>query len=153
MKSMKRSRAITLCCALLFANSFTSLAQNKVAENNLKLGTYVASVEQTTTANSDGFTVTDSLKMRIKIISIDDNSVKAQIILNNDKGNVSGKIDSEGKLQLEGFLTNPMVRGESEFRLTATVKDNTLTKGKYLKTSKYVKSKGEFNIATLEDED
>lgn len=153
MKSMKMERSFTLVLTFLLAGSFVSPARGN--EDNLKPGTYVANVTQTTTAITDGTTVTDNLIMRIKIISIDEESnVKAQIILsNNQQGDVSGTIDSEGKLRLEGFLTHKVLPGKREFKLTAVVKDNTLTNGKYIKTSSTLKSTGEFKVAVLEEKD
>jgi hypothetical protein len=158
MKSMKMKISFTLMFAFLLAGSFTSLARGNECKRetsfvDLKPGTYVANVTQTTTALTDGTTVTDNLTMRIKIVSIDEEGkVKAQIIMsNNQRGDVSGNIDSEGKLRLEGFLTHTSLPDKREFKLTAIVKDNTLTKGEYLKTSPRLKSTGVFKVAVLEE--
>jgi hypothetical protein len=149
---MKVESAITLCIALLLSTSNVSLAKGYEYGREiyfLKLGTYVADVTQTTKARSDGTTVTDNLKMKIKVISVEGERVKAQIVLNNEKGDVSGKVDSEGKLQLTGFLTHSMLPGEQEFRLTATVNEN-LVNGEYFKEDSRTISKGEFRIAVFE---
>src|SRR5215216_4474216 len=99
MNSVKVERAIILCIALLLSTSTTYLAKGYEYGREiyfLKLGTYVAEVTQTTKARSDGTTVTDNLKMKIKIISVEGEKVKDRIVLNNQKGDVSGKVDSEG---------------------------------------------------------
>lgn len=115
----------------------------------LTLGTYIAEASQATT-NRDGFTMTDLLQIKIAIESIDkEGNVQAVIIKNMHKGNVSGRVNSEGRLQLEGSLFDPS-RNEWKINLTATVKGTTLTAGKYTATSFRVKTTGEFDKAVLE---
>lgn len=160
MKRMKAERSFTLVFTFLLAGSFISMAKGDgfkrdMSYVDLKPGTYVANVTQTTTAIVDGTTVTDDLTLRIKIIRIDEEgNVEAQIILSNrQKGDVSGTIDAEGQLRLEGVLTHTVLPDKREFKLTAVVKGNTLTNGKYIKTSSSLKSTGEFSVAVLEEND
>lgn len=131
----------------------SSEIESDLFSSSVKLnpGTYVGEASQSSTASRDGFTVTDILQISIKIESIDtEGNIKAVIDLGNNRGNVSGRVDSEGKLQLEGSLFNPFLGGSRQFYLTATVKGTSLTAGKYTSNSPGTKSTGEFNKAVLE---
>jgi hypothetical protein len=121
-----------------------------VSQTKLKLGTYKALgvVETITSGYGAGYKYTIPLK--IKIVSIDkENNVKAEFIRNNQVGRLKGRIDATGKLQLEGYLNDP-VGAEYHVFLTATV-DDVLTDGKYTMKSS-VETKGVFPTSELEDD-
>lgn len=154
MKTGKKRRAAALIFSFILASALVPHARGReraLPPPALKPGTYLADVKQTTTAISDGTTVTDKLKMRLRIVSVDEkNNVKAYVVIHNHKGDVSGSVDSEGNLRLEGVLTHTVLPGEWQFELTAVVKGDALRNGEYVKTSSRLKSKGEFKVAVLE---
>jgi hypothetical protein len=116
----------------------------------LNLGTYKALATETFKADNLP-ELQQSVTIRIKIDSIDQNgSVKAQVFRYGAKGLLKGTIDSDGRLQLEGYIVAST--GEQKITLTAALEDKTLTKGKYLVVAFSGKTNGFFNLALLEDE-
>lgn len=120
------------------------------SSTKLKLGTYRFAGAENATFSS-GISFPDSINMRIQIKSIDsDGNVKAELYRGGGKGQLKGKVDKKGSLELEGSYIDPH-RSEWNFKLKAVVKDETLVNGNYLVTRGSTESKGTFNVATLED--
>ena len=130
---------------------FAAPAMKPELKPSLKPGTYRATVSQTTTAIKTGETVEDNLKMELTVINIAKNGlVTAQMVLNREKGNLVGPLDSNGQLYLEGILRHSILAGEKIFKLQASVKGNSMIQGKYSKTSDKLRSTGHFAIAEPE---
>lgn len=114
----------------------------------LKLGIYRATARH----RFEGYNVTKTVVLTIKIKSIDRNGNVRATVSSPSEGPLNGTIDNEGNLQLEGFIirTKEDLAPKSTFSLKATVKDGTLINGKYLDVAGWYRVTGVFNIAKWE---
>lgn len=137
-------------------SSSTGNSGTASALHQLKIGTYTVQSQETLDFKNL-IPLSAPAQIQIKIRSIDpDGTVKAQFVRGDVKGDLSGTIDSDGKLLLEGFLFN-YSRREFKIKLVALSKDGSLTKGKYVADSSILKIIAEFSGSTFsnpkEDED
>lgn len=120
------------------------------SSTKLKLGTY--KIVATQTGEFNGIPLTETITLKIKIESVDANGdVKARLYKSGGEGRLKGRVESNGLLQLEGFYVSGL-NNEWNFKMKATVEDDTLINGKFLDVTRYVEVKGTFNIGTLQEE-
>jgi len=145
-----------LCWAaavVVAAASFPGWAEAppKADRPDLQLGTYVGQVHQTATAKTDGTTVEDELPFRLTILRIEtDGRVQARVVIQRHSGDLSGTVDPQDRLHLEGTLTHSVLSGKWEFKLDALAEEERLLEGTYTKDSPNIASKGTFAVARLE---
>jgi hypothetical protein len=126
----------------------------KGSSTKLKLGIYRASAQESGPVCYGSHPIKTTATLNIKIESIDrDGNVRATAI-SPGKGTLKGKIDDNGNLQLEGFIISKSIIAQSEYKLSlkATVEDDTLTNGKYIRTGTCNEIKGKFNRAIWEED-
>jgi len=123
----------------------------KADRSDLQVGTYVGQVHQTATAKTDGTTVEDELPFRLTILRIAaDGRVQARVAIQRHSGDLSGTVDAQNRLHLEGTLTHSVLPGKWEFKLDALAREETLLDGTYTKESPNIRSKGTLAVARLE---
>jgi tetratricopeptide (TPR) repeat protein len=152
------NRACTYAAEYCSPKTSSSTTHSRVAsaQTQLKIGTYT-SQSQERHDFKNLIPLSAPAHIQIKIRSLDpDGTAKTQFVRGDLKGDLSGTIDSEGKLLLEGFLFD-YSRREFKTKLVAIVKDGTFTKGRYVADSSNLKVIGEFSGSTFsnpnEDED
>lgn len=118
------------------------------SSTKLKIGTYKVK------AITERFG--ERITFKIKIESVGTNcEVKARVYKNDDEGELKGRVDSSGQLRLEGVIIHVwkgLGKGESIFKLKATVEDDTLINGSYREEWGDKEWGGTFDKGVLEEE-
>lgn len=145
----------TLAVAFILIGCIATFGQKN--EEKLKIGVYLADALEKAESDSFGSSYGESsYKFKIEIKSIDGSgNVKAEFRGSGGRnGKLSGKLDATGNLQLEGNLVTSD-KTIWETKIKATVKDDSLTDGKYiLRNSRGFRIVGRFKVAIIiEDED
>ena len=103
------------------------------SSSGLKIGTYTIRAKQTW--KSYGVDSSEWVTVKLRIESIDRNGeVKAHSTLGFAQGQLKGRVDENGVLELAG-ITGSEAIGYSRFTIKATVEGDSLVNGTYLKAA------------------
>ena len=120
------------------------------SSSGLKIGTYTIRAKQSW--KSYGVDSEEWVTVKLRIESIDRNGeVKAHSTLGFAQGQLKGKVDENGVLELTGITGSESI-GYSRFTIRATVEEDSLVNGTYLKAAGNYGSevRGVFNSASWE---
>ena len=121
---------------------------NSSSSEILKTGNYEIFGSESITTGFAG-TLKDDVTFYIKIESVTANGdVKGVIYKSGGDGKLKGKVDANGNLQLQGYYVDSL-RNQWNFKLTATVDDDTLTEGNYEGATSNTSYKATFNLGRL----
>jgi tetratricopeptide (TPR) repeat protein len=134
------------------SSSKSGTTRSPASFSKLEIGTYTADAAEI--IESRGLpTVRWNKTIQIKVESLDnEGNIKVEFAISGTKGEVSGRIDNGGSLQLNGYLFGAD-RTKFKFNMTTTVKDGRLVDGRYVLESKLLKDTGTFNIAVIVKDD
>lgn len=117
--------------------------------SQLKPGLFKIRAKQSSDSIYGGPPIEQYVGVNLSIESVDPNGkVTARFTLGIEEGQLKGRVNENGTLQLDGFLTSKLL-GESKFGLKATVEGDTLVNGTYhqIRTRSNIETKGVFSVS------